>query len=113
MYIYCLVVFHVFVQSSFVDRRKESKAGRDEGGQTLTQISFWMLHDKDRLIAEPTRGQLPGAPTFESCRLVPGWSPVKKGTLFLSIGQTRAKAFEEALKEFSVLSCAEAVVQVI
>ena len=57
--------------------------------------------------------QLPGAPTFESHPLVPGWSPVKKGTLFLSVGQTRAKAFEEALKEFSVHSCAEAVVQVI
>lgn len=33
--------------------------------------------------------------------------------LFLSIGQTRAQAFEEALKEFSVCNCAEAVVQVI
>ncbi|KAI4531576.1 hypothetical protein MG293_018090 [Ovis ammon polii] len=57
--------------------------------------------------------QLPGTPTFESHTLVPGWSPVKKGTLFLSVGQRRAKAFEEALKEFSVRSCAEAVVQLI
>ena len=54
VYIYGLVVFHVYIQSSFVDRRRESKVGRDDGGQTLTQISFWTLHVKDRLIAEPT-----------------------------------------------------------
>ena len=49
-----LAVSHVCIQSSFVDRRKESKVGRDDGGQTLTQISFWTLHVKDQLIAEPT-----------------------------------------------------------
>jgi len=52
--------------------------------------------------------------TLESYPIVQSWSTVKKKeTLFLSVGQTRAKAFEEALEEFSVCNCAEAVVQVI